>query len=366
MSGVWGEYLKLSIFGESHGKGVGIVLNGLAAGIELDLSFIRSELSRRAPGKTSFTTARKEDDDFEILSGFFNNRTTGAPLCCMIWNNDQHSQDYEDFKDIPRPGHADYTAACKYSGFNDYRGGGHFSGRLTAALVLAGAIAKQIIGKREVVVGSHILGIGDIGEGTFDPVKISPEILLKLREMEFPVLLQEKGTMMKNRILQVKAEEDSIGGVVETAVVGLPVGLGAPFFDSVESRMSQLLFSVPAVKGVEFGAGFDITRMQGSVANDQFFLQDDKVQTRTNNSGGILGGITNGMPIIFRTAFKPTASIGRKQKTINMARLKEVELSVKGRHDPCIVPRAVPVVEAVAALAILDLMIEKDGKAWMI
>jgi chorismate synthase len=365
MSGVWGEYLKLSIFGESHGKGVGIVLNGLPAGLELDLDYIHRELSRRAPGKSSLATARQEADNFEILSGFFDSRTTGAPFCAIIWNKDQHSGDYEDLKNILRPGHADYTGRIKYLGFNDYRGGGHFSGRLTAPLVLAGAIAKQILSMRKVVIGSHILSIGDLTEDTFDPLMNNPEDLRKLREKEFPVLDKAKGIAMKEKILQLKAEDDSIGGVVETAVIGLPVGLGSPFFDSVESKLAHLLFAIPAVKGVEFGAGFGITQMRGSEANDPFSWQDNKVRTLSNHSGGIQGGLTNGMPIIFRTAFKPTPSIGVKQKTIDLVKLEEVELRIKGRHDPCIVPRAVPVVEAAAALAFMDMMIEKDGTTWM-
>lgn len=366
MSGVWGDYLKLSIFGESHGKGIGIVVNGLAPGIELDLEFIRKELQRRAPGKSTLSTSRREEENFEILSGYFENKTTGAPLCFMIWNKDQHSTDYEELKDTPRPGHADYTAGCKYSGFNDYRGGGHFSGRLTASLVLAGAVAKQILAKKEIVVGSHILSIGEVGEEHFDPVTTSPEILQELREMDFPVLQKDKGAHMQERILGVKAEHDSIGGIVETAVVGLPVGIGSPFFDSVESKLAHLIFSIPAVKGIEFGAGFNISERRGSEANDQFVFREGLVKTLTNNNGGIQGGITNGMPLIFRTAFKPTPSIGKEQRTINVITQEEVTLKIKGRHDPCIVPRAVPVVEAVAALALLDLMMEKDGTAWMI
>ena len=321
MSGVWGEYLKLSIFGESHGKGVGIVLNGLPAGIELDLDFMHSELGRRAPGKSSLATARQEADDFEILSGLFNNRTTGAPLCAIIRNKDHHSGDYEDLKNTIRPGHADYTGRIKYLGFNDYRGGGHFSGRLTAPLVLAGAIAKQILSMRGVVIGSHILSIGDLSEETFDPLLNNPEDLRELREKGFPVLDEAKGIAMKEKILQLKAEQDSIGGVVETAVTGLPVGLGSPFFDSAESKLAHLLFSIPAVKGVEFGAGFRITQLRGSEANDQFSWQDGQVRTLSNHSGGIQGGLTNGMPLIFRTAFKPTPSIGKKQKTVDLVRV---------------------------------------------
>lgn len=366
MSGVYGEYLKLSIFGESHGQGVGIVINGVPAGLELDLDFIGKELRRRAPGQSSFTTARIEDDNYEILSGFFNKRTTGAPLCLMIRNRDCRSGDYEELKDIPRPGHADFTARIKYSGYNDYRGGGHFSGRLTAALVLAGAIAKQMLSSKDIYLGSHILSIGDIRDQAFDMKIKSSEILTELREMDFPVLSEEKGLMMKEKIYQVKAQQDSIGGVVETAVVGLPAGLGSPFFDSVESKIAHLLFSIPAVKGVEFGAGFRLAQMLGSEANDQFVIEKDQVRTKTNHCGGIQGGISNGMPIIFKTAFKPTPSISSQQRTVDLGRFEEVEIKIKGRHDPCVVPRAVPVVEAAAALALADLILEKDGTVWTI
>lgn len=366
MSGVWGDHYKLSIFGESHGKCVGIVMGGLPAGIELDLDLIRKELSRRAPGKSPLSTPRREDDDLEILSGFFRGRTTGAPLCGVIWNKGQHSGDYEELKDIMRPGHADFTARSKYGGFNDYRGGGHFSGRLTAPLVIAGAVARQILLKKGIVLGSHIISIGPIREGNFDPVTIDPGLLLALAEKSFPVLDEDKGRQMQDNILLAKAEEDSVGGVVETAVTGLPVGVGSPFFDSVEGKIAHLLFAIPAVKGVEFGAGFGVTTKRGSEANDHFILQEGSVRTVTNHSGGIQGGISNGMPVIYRTAFKPTPSIGRGQKTVDMAQLQEVEVRIKGRHDPCIVPRALPVVEAAGAIVLLDMLIEKDGIAWMI
>lgn len=365
MSGVWGEYLKLSIFGESHGSGVGIVVNGLPAGIELDLDLIDKEMARRMPGKTRLATPRQEQDKYELVGGYFNGKTTGSPLCCMIWNRDQKSQDYEAIKGIVRPSHADFTARFKHSGCNDYRGGGHFSGRLTAPLVFVGAIAKQLLGMKGIVIGSHILSIGDVQEESFDLRNIAPDLLKKLTEKEFPVIVEDIAAEMKKRILDAKQDEDSVGGVVETGVVQLPIGLGSPFFDSAESKIAHLLFSIPAVKGVEFGVGFEIAKMKGSEANDQFVLDKDQVKTITNNNGGILGGITNGMPLIFRTAFKPTPSIGKVQRTVDIDKLEEVEISIKGRHDPCIVPRAVPVVEAAAALALLDLMIEKEGTGWM-
>lgn len=366
MSGIWGDTIKLSIFGESHGACVGVVINGLAAGIELDLDFIRAELDRRRPSKASHSTSRQEKDEFEIVSGFFNNKTTGAPLTCVIWNRDQKSRDYDDIKGIVRPGHADYTARIKYGGFNDYRGGGHFSGRLTAPLVLAGAIAKQIIKIKNIDLASHIIRIGDIAGEPLDPVEVNSEILKQLKEKDFPTLDTEYEILMKERMEKAKKEKDSVGGIIETAVVGLPVGLGSPFFDSVESKLSHLLFSIPAVKGVEFGAGFKIAEMSGSEANDPLTIKNNKVVTLTNHSGGIQGGITNGMPVLFRTALKPTPSISKIQKTVDMERMEELEISIKGRHDTCIVPRAVPVVEAVTAIAILDMMIEKDGTEWIV
>ena len=366
MSGVWGQYLKLSIFGESHGKGVGIIIDGLPAGIELDLEQIDKEMSRRMPGKSSLSTARKEQDGYQLVGGYFNQNTSGSPLCCMIWNKDRRSEDYEEIKGIVRPSHADYTARLKHAGCNDYRGGGHFSGRLTAPIVFAGAIAKQLLRNRGITIGSHILKIGDVQGERFDLMDVNSTMLEDLTEKEFPVMDEEIGAKMKEKILAAKKEQDSVGGVVETAVVDLPAGLGSPFFDSAESKIAHLLFSIPAVKGVEFGAGFRIAEMKGSEANDQFILEGDKIQTTTNNNGGILGGITSGMPLIFRTAFKPTPSISKVQRTVDMEKMEEVEISIKGRHDPCIVPRAVPVAEAVAALALLDLMIEKDGVQWMI
>lgn len=366
MGGIWGDYLKLSLFGESHGRCVGVTINGLGAGIELELDFIHKELDRRRPGKLLHSSARQEDDEFEILSGYFDNKTTGAPLTFVIWNEDQKSRDYEDIKGIMRPGHADYTARIKYYGCNDYRGGGHFSGRLTAPIVLAGAIAKQILKQRDIEIGSHILSIGAIKEQNFDPVEVSVDLLKELQGKEFPVIERESEENMKAAMQKAKKDENSLGGVVETAVVGLPIGLGSPFFDSVESKLAHLLFSVPAVKGVEFGAGFKVAEMLGSEANDAFSLKEGEVVTLTNHSGGILGGITNGMPVVFRTAFKPTPSIAKVQKTVDMEKKEELEISIKGRHDTCIVPRALPVVEAMTAIALLDLMIEKDGLAWMI
>lgn len=357
MSGVWGNKIHISIFGESHGKAIGVVIDGLQSGIKLDMEAIDKEMARRAPGKNKFSTQRKEADEIQIVSGFFNGRTTGTPLTALIWNSDQHSNDYSNIKDTPRPGHADYTGFIKYEGFNDYRGGGHFSGRITAPLVFAGAVAKQILMSKGIIIGSHILSIYDVKEEYFDKANINKETLEALLNKEFPVMDDEKGMEMKTAILKAKEELDSVGGIIECCALNLPAGLGDPFFDSVESTLSHLLFSVPAVKGVEFGLGFDITKVKGSKANDEYYYDEEKnIKMYTNNNGGILGGITNGMPLIFRTAIKPTASIYKKQKTINLKTKKNDEISIVGRHDPCITLRAVPVIEAVCAVGILDII----------
>ncbi|WP_129598641.1 chorismate synthase [Anaerophilus nitritogenes] len=365
MSSLWGSNIKISIFGESHGKGIGVLIDGLSSGILLDLDFIKKEMKRRAPGNNPLSTPRKEGDKFEILSGYFNGYTTGTPLCAMIYNTNLHSKDYDEIKSKMRPGHADYTGYIKYNGFNDYRGGGHFSGRLTAPLVFAGAIAKQILQKKHIFIGSHIKSIGNIQDISFDPVNINEKLLKELIQKDFPVIEELKEINMKELILKTKEEMDSIGGIVETAIVNVPIGLGSPFFDSIESKLAHLLFSIPAVKGVEFGAGFDIANMKGSQANDEYYIEEDEIKTYTNHNGGILGGISSGMPILFRTAFKPTPSIEKAQKTIDIKKMENIDMKVIGRHDPCIVPRAVPVVEAVTALALLDAIIEKDGITWM-
>lgn len=356
MGSVWGSKIKYSIFGESHGKAIGVNIDGLPAGCRLDMDYIRSEMERRMPGKGQLSTPRQEKDDFEILSGYFNGYTTGSPICAVIYNSDQRSRDYEKTKSIMRPSHADYTGYIKYSGYNDYRGGGHFSGRLTAPLVFAGAIAKQILLEKDIVIGSHIYSIGDIVDSPFDMVDLNYETLTKLKETSFPVLDKYKEEIMKKVILDAKSDLDSVGGVIETGIINLPIGLGDPLFDSAESILSHILFSIPAVKGVEFGAGFDIAKMRGSVSNDELYIKDGEVKSKTNNNGGILGGITNGMPLIFRVAFKPTPSIGKVQDTVDVEKYENTKIKIEGRHDPCIVSRACPVVEAAAAIAILELV----------
>jgi len=357
MSGMWGNKLKVSIFGESHGAGIGITIDGLPSGIEIDMEEVLKEMARRAPGKSKLSTARKEGDQTEILSGFFEGKTTGTPLCAVIRNSDQHSKDYGKLKDLMRPGHADYPGFIRYNGFNDYRGGGHFSGRITAPLVFAGAVCKQILNIKGINVGAHVKSIGTIYDKSFDEVELTKELLDNLKINELPLLCSEKEEMMRNAILEARSDCDSVGGTIECTVIGIDAGVGNPFFDSVESTLAHLMFSVPAVKGIEFGKGFEMSELRGSQCNDEYYYDGDKVKTYTNNNGGITGGITNGMPILFKVGIKPTPSIAKKQRTIDIEEKKESELIIEGRHDPCIVQRAVPVIEAVTAIGILDLVL---------
>ena len=353
---VWGNNIKISIFGESHGIALGINISGLPSGILLDMEAIEKEMERRAPGRSKIATARKEGDKVEIVSGVFEGRTTGAPLCGIIRNGDTRSQDYSKLKSLMRPGHSDYPAMIRYNGFNDVRGGGHFSGRITAPLVFAGSIARQILKEKGITIGAHIKSINSIEDDSFNPLAIDEDLLTSLKEGDIATINKAKGEEMRELILATKKQADSLGGVVECAVTGIPAGIGNPFFDSVESTLAHLMFSVPAVKGIEFGAGFGITKMKGSEANDSYYYDGDEIKTKTNNNGGILGGITNGMPIIFRAAVKPTSSIGLYQDTVDVVNKVDDKLQVVGRHDPCIVTRAVVVIESVTALGILDLM----------
>lgn len=359
MSAIWGNNIKISIFGESHGNAIGINIDGLPSGFEIDMEKIKIEMKRRAPGKNNLSTTRDEEDIPEILSGCFEGKTTGTPLCAIIRNKDTKSKDYSKIKDIPRPSHADYSGSVKYLGFNDYRGGGHFSGRITAPLVFAGAICRQILEKKGIVIGAHILSIKDKKDDKFNYTDISKDTLLSLRNKDLPLLNERIDGEIRECILQAKSEGDSVGGVIECAIIGIEAGIGAPFFDSVESTLSHLLFSIPAVKGVEFGSGFEITTLFGSEANDEYYYKDGGIYTKSNNNGGILGGITNGMPIIFKVAVKPTPSILKEQGTINLKTGENVKFKVEGRHDPCIVQRAIPVVEAVTAIGILELLMER-------
>lgn len=357
MSSEFGHLLKISVFGQSHGRAIGAVVDGLPAGEAIDLDELQAFLDRRKPGKNRLSTARKESDAPTFLSGLENGKTCGAPLCAVIENGDQHSGDYAGLTDTPRPGHADYTAAVKWGGQADMRGGGHFSGRLTAPLCIAGGIAKQILARRGIHVGAHLSEVAGIADDPF-PLHPTAELFEKLAAKDFPVLDDGAGERMQQAILAAREELDSVGGIVECAAIGLPAGLGDPMFDGVENRLAAALFGIPAVKGVEFGAGFAAARSRGSENNDAFSVADGAVVTDTNHAGGILGGITNGMPILLRTAMKPTPSIARAQKTVRLSQMEEIPLEIRGRHDPCIAHRAVPVVEAVTAAVLLDLLLE--------
>lgn len=363
MGSVWGNNCKLTIFGESHGSGIGCVLDGFPAGVAFDEEFILSEMDRRAPGKNRQSTARREKDTPKILSGIFEGKTTGTPISCVIENTDTRSGDYRNLIDHPRPGHADYTGRIRYHGCSDPRGGGHFSGRLTAPLVFAGAMCKLFLRTKGMEIGSHIASIGQIMDTPFDDVSISAEQLTSLRTQPYPILNPRAQQAMLDQIEQAREAQDSLGGIIECAVVGAPAGIGSPMLCPAESRISSLLFAVPAVKGVEFGAGFSISSMRGSEANDCMISEDGVVRTETNNNGGILGGITSGMPIVVRTAIKPTPSISREQKTLNLTNGTVEPLVIKGRHDPCIVTRAAPVIEAAVAVAMTDLYLEAYGYA---
>lgn len=361
MSSMFGNKLKISIFGESHGAAVGVTLDGLPSGIELDLNYINEQMLRRVPGNSNLSTTRNEKDLYNILSGYFNGKTTGTPLCAIIYNEDKKSKDYDILKHNMRPGHSDYPGFIKYLGFNDYRGGGHFSGRITAPLLFAGAIAMQILEKnKNIYIGSRIKNISKIQDEDISNLNINS--LKNLKNMKFPVISEDKSIKMQSEILKAKEDGDSVGGIVETFIINTDAGLGQPFFDSVESKLSHMIFSIPSVKGIEFGEGFNITKMRGSESNDSYYVQNNNISTTSNNNGGIIGGITNGMPIIFRTAIKPTPSISILQNTVNISSMENTNLQISGRHDPCIVPRALPVIEGAAAIVILDLILEREGE----
>lgn len=387
MSATIGNRLRLTIFGESHQNAIGGVIDNLPAGITLDMDYVNQQMKRRAPSNMKHSTSRKETDQAEIISGYFNDVTTGAPLAFVIKNKDAASSDYEKAKDLLRPGHADYAAFVRYDGHNDYRGGGHFSGRLTAVLVFAGAIAQQLLRQKGIQVISHISSIGNVRDEDFDKTSLDISIKQIILSGQLPVINEEAAEKMLDVIDQARQDNDSVGGTVECAVTGIEAGFGEPFFDSVESRLSHMIFSVPAVKGIEFGDGFDISKMRGSSANDQIRVDKNtikidqhknnkisceeqekidmdghRVTHMTNHNGGITGGITNGMPIIFKVAVKPTPSISKLQQTVNKAAIKNEDLIIKGRHDACIVPRIVPVIEACAAFTVLDMMLERGER----
>lgn len=356
MSSTYGEKIKISVFGESHGNGIGVVIDGLSAGAEIDMDGVLAQMKRRAPGRDKTATPRKESDLPEVLSGMLGSTLTGAPLCAVIRNTNTKSGDYSNLLECPRPGHSDYTAFIKYGGANDIRGGGHFSGRITAPLVFAGSICRQLLEKRGIKIAAHIKSIGGVNDRAFDPTGISDELIGRLNSSSFALIDEDREEAMRAEVESARKSLDSIGGTIECAVTGLTPGIGEPMFDGVEGVIAKAVFGVPAVKGIEFGKGFELAKMRGSQSNDPFVYMDGRVVTETNNCGGILGGITNGMPVIFTAAIKPTPSIAQKQRTVNLETGENTELEIRGRHDPCIVPRAVPVIEAVTAIALINLI----------
>ncbi len=385
MSSSYGKNIKLTIFGQSHSKGIGMTLEGIPAGKKIDFEKLDRFMERRAPGRNAFSTTRKEADKPEFLSGVVGDITCGTPIAAVIMNTNTRSQDYDILKDIPRPGHADLTGLIKYGENRDYTGGGHFSGRLTAPMCIAGGIVLQLLEEKGIRICTRIASIGGVKDegdltayclgGCLNNIDNGPDIVNPGAEGDFPTISEESGRKMQELIAEKKAEGDSVGGVVECAIIGMPAGVGDPMFDGIENKLAQIIFGIPAVKGLEFGNGFEAAELTGSQNNDAFYIDKQEngcninshdsnniknlgtIKTRTNNCGGILGGISNGMPITFRVAFKPTPSIAKEQDSVNLSTMEETKLVVPGRHDPCIVPRAVPVVEAAAALAIYDMLL---------
>lgn len=355
MSSMYGNKIKLSIFGQSHGPAIGMTMDDVPAGLPVDLEELQCFLNRRAPGQQDYATPRREEDRPEFLSGIVDGYTCGAPISAIIRNNNTRSKDYSDLKDCPRPGHADYTAQVKYGGFQDVAGGGHFSGRLTAPLCIAGGLCKQWLEAKRIQIGAHIVAIGGVKDEPSHFDWVNPQ--LDLIGTDFPVHNSEAGKKMREAIASARADGDSVGGIIECIVTGLPAGIGDPMFGGMESRIAQIVYGIPAVKGLSFGSGFTGSHLRGSENNDAFSVIDGKVVTTSNHCGGILGGITTGMPIVFEVAIKPTPSIVKPQQSISLGTMENKTLEIKGRHDPCIVPRAVPVVEAAAAIAVFDALI---------
>ena len=361
MSNIYGKNIKISIFGQSHSSAIGVTVDGLPAGFAIDADELNAFMRRRMPGQHAYSTKRAELDEPEFISGLVNGVTCGAPLTAIIRNTDARSSDYDNLWDVPRPSHADYTAYIKFGEARDARGGGAFSGRLTAPLCVAGGIFLQSLWKKNIYIAAHIAQIGKIRDRAFNPVNVDEDDINALKTADFPVLDAKTGKRMLSAVEEARKNGDSLGGIVECAVTGLPAGIGEPMFDGMENRLAAVLFAVPAVKGVEFGNGFSAAGLRGSENNDAFIIRGNEVHTRTNNHGGILGGITSGMPLIFRAAFKPTPSISMEQDSVSLSRREETKLNIGGRHDPCIVPRAVPCVEAAAAVAIYDALLDISG-----
>ncbi|HAN44522.1 MAG TPA: chorismate synthase [Ruminococcaceae bacterium] len=358
MSSCIGSNFKISVFGESHGEGIGVVIDGAPAGKTLDFEEILAFMARRAPGKNKTSTQRKETDYPFILSGVVNNVTCGTPICAVIKNSDQHSKDYSSIIGKARAGHADYTGFLRYEGYNDIRGGGHFSGRITAPLVFAGAVAKQILAQSGITVGAHISSIKNIHDTPFNPVEVDERLLNEIAAKDMPVIDDNAGLQMQAEIEKARLDCNSVGGTVECAVVNVPAGIGSPIFRGLENVIAATVFGIPAVKGIQFGNGFEASTLTGEQNNDEFYAENGVIKTRTNNAGGILGGISNGMPIILKVVFKPTPSIAKEQKTVDFIKCENTTLKIEGRHDPCVVIRAVPVVEAAVAIAVLDCMLD--------
>lgn len=362
MKNTFGTSLSVTLFGESHGNSIGAVLDGMPAGVAVDTDFLNRQTELRKP-KGKISTKRHEADEVCIVSGVFEGKTTGTPICVVIKNGDTKSKDYEKTKNLLRPSHADYTAHIKYNGYEDYRGGGHFSGRITAPLVAVGAIVIDALKQKGVEIGTHIKKIADVSDRDFNDFD---EDFKKIQNNPFAVLDSEKAKLMTELIETAAAEGDSIGGILQTAVTGLPTGVGEPWFDTVEGVLAHALFSVPAVKGVEFGRGFEFADLKGSEANDEWRINDGEISTVTNNNGGINGGITNGMPIVINTVIKPTPSIAKEQNTVDIEKNENSKLIINGRHDPCIVHRAAVVVSSVTAIALCDLLLQKYGTDWLV
>lgn len=364
MGSIYGKNVRVSVFGQSHSDAIGVVVDGLPTGFAPDFSALSAFMQRRTPGQSILATARREADEYEILSGIVDGKTCGAPLAAVIRNTNVRKDDYPNFHVTPRPGHADFTAQVKYAGFQDKTGGGHFSGRLTAPICLAGGVMKQILEAEGIRIGAHIRKIANVDDTAFDPV--NPQ-LNEIKAGYLTVLDEAAAHQMARVIDDARMDTDSVGGIIECAAVGLPVGVGDPMFDGLENKIAQAVFGIPAVKGIEFGSGFGCATMRGSKHNDDFVVADGQVATRTNRHGGILGGISSGMPVIFRAAFKPTASIFKTQNTVNLETMVEETIAIKGRHDPCVVPRAVPVVEAACAMAIYDALLDRkrEMQGWI-
>lgn len=357
MSCNFGNNIKITIFGQSHSEAIGVIIDGLPAGFKINTEKTAAFMARRAPGRNDLSTPRKEADEVKLLSGVVDNVTCGAPLCAIIENTNTRSGDYDKLRILPRPSHSDFAAMMKHNGFNDIRGGGNFSGRLTAPLCFAGAVCMQMLEEKGIRIGAHISSIGKADDKKFDAVNVNSADFDSLLAKSFPVIDDKQGELMRKEIYDAKCKGDSVGGTIECAIVGMPAGIGDPIFDGIENKLAAAIFGIPAIKGIEFGAGFESAKMLGSENNDDFINENGKIKTATNNHGGILGGISSGMPIVFRCAVKPTPSIGIEQQSVNTETGEEEKLVIGGRHDPCIVPRAVPCIEAAAAVVIADFLL---------